>query len=130
MPWEDACQLPGSRQLGLGRRLLDRYPWWQFQAHPEWVEPHQTKENRMSAYAAGIQGVVWVIFFPAATSWVAWRGELTIRGLGEGLEYRAFYWDPKPGQQHDLGRVAGDAQGDWLLPKPPVFQDWIVVLET
>lgn len=127
--WEDACQLPGSRQLGLGRRLLERYSWWQFQVHPDWVEPHHTKEDRISAYAAGIPGIVRVVFVPATTSWVAWRGELIVKGLEPGLSYRGFYFDPKTGQEHDLGSVAGDSEGDYVLPKPPIFQDWVVVLE-
>ena len=128
-PWEDAYQLPGSGQLGLGKRLLERHPWWQFEIHPEWVEPHQTKEGRISAYAAGIPGIVRIVFFPAATSWVAWRGEMAIRALEPGLEYHAFYWNPKTSLEHDLGMVAGDAEGDYVIPKPPVFQDWILVLE-
>ncbi len=39
-PWETAYELPGSRQLGLGKELLMRYDWWRFEPHPEWVEPH------------------------------------------------------------------------------------------
>ncbi|MFN8009759.1 MAG: DUF4038 domain-containing protein, partial [Terriglobia bacterium] len=27
-PWDEAAQLPGSRQLGLAKSLLVRYPWW------------------------------------------------------------------------------------------------------
>ena len=29
--------LPGSRQVGLGKRLLEQYTWQQFQPHPEWA---------------------------------------------------------------------------------------------
>jgi hypothetical protein len=127
--WEDAYKLPGSGQLGIGKRLLERYPWWQFQPHPEWVRPHQTKENRMAAYAAGIPEKVRVVFIPAGASWTAWRGELAIRLLETDLEYQGFYFDPKTGQHHDLGTVTGDARGEYIVPKPPVFQDWVIVLE-
>jgi hypothetical protein len=51
--WDEAYRLPGSAQLGLGKRLLERYAWWQFEPHPEWVEPHQTEGKRISCYAAG-----------------------------------------------------------------------------
>ena len=57
-PWDEAAPLPGSGQLGLAKRLLERYPWQQFQPHPEWVEPHQEPEKRMLPYAAGIPGQV------------------------------------------------------------------------
>ena len=129
IPWEDAYQLAGSGQLGIGKRLLERYPWWQFEPHPEWVQPHQTSEDRMSPYAAGIPGVVRIIFVPASASWSAWRGEMTIKGLAEELPYHGFYFDPKTGQEHDMGVVTGDERGEYLIPKPPIFQDWVIVLE-
>ena len=128
-PWEEAYQLPGSGQLGLGKRLLERYPWWQFESRPEWVEPHHNEGDRQLAYAAGIPGKVRVIFVPAEATWLAWRGEMTITRIEADVQYRAFYFNPKTGQEHDLGEVASNTEGDYLLPKPPIFQDWVVVLE-
>jgi len=129
LPWEDAYQLPGSGQLGLGKRLLERYRWWEFETHPEWVEPHQTPENRLSCYAAGIPGQVRVVYIPAMTAWAAWRGQLAVKGLETGASYRATLFDPKTGGEHDLGRAVGNENGDWFAPKPPVFQDYVLVLE-
>jgi hypothetical protein len=37
IPWNEAMALPGSRQLGLGKKLLEQFPWQRFQPHPEWV---------------------------------------------------------------------------------------------
>jgi hypothetical protein len=34
-PWEEACKLPGSRELDLGKKLLESYRWWMFEPHPE-----------------------------------------------------------------------------------------------
>jgi len=128
-PWEDAYQLPGSGQLGLAKRLLERYPWWQFEVRPEWVEPHQTKENRRLPYAAGIPGRVRVVFVPAEAVWSIWRGGMAIKGIEAGSQYHAFYFNPKNGKEHDLGIAKANAKGDYILPKPPIFQDWVVVLE-
>lgn len=125
-PWDEAARLPGSGQLGLAKRLLERYPWAQFEPHPEWVEPHQAAGNRMLPYAAGIPGQVRVIYIPAEASWVAWRGAMAIKGLEEGATYRAFYFDPTNGAEHPLGEATGGA--DYIVPKPPVFQDWVLVL--
>ena len=41
-PWHVAMHFPGSAELGLGKKLLEEYPWWRFEPHPEWVEPHST----------------------------------------------------------------------------------------
>jgi Protein of unknown function (DUF4038)/Domain of unknown function (DUF5060) len=42
MTWEEGMNLPGSYQIGLGAKLLQRYPWWQFEPHPEWITPRGT----------------------------------------------------------------------------------------
>jgi len=128
-PWDDAYRLPGSGQIGLAKRLLERYEWWRFETHHEWIEPCQTRENRVGPYAAGIPGQVRVIYSPAASIWAAWSGKMLVKGLEPGQQYRACFFDPKTGVEHDLGIVSGDAEGNYKVPKPPVFQDYAIVLE-
>ncbi len=127
IPWDQAYRLPGSGQVGIGKRLLERFRWWEFTPHPEWAEPHQSAERRGACYAAGIPGQVRLIFIPAETCWAAWSGNLMVKGLEKA--HTAFYFDPKTGREYPLGQAQPDAQGDWPAPKPPVFQDWVLVLE-
>jgi hypothetical protein len=42
LTWEEGMDLPGAYQIGLGARLLQQHPWWQFAPHPEWVGPRGT----------------------------------------------------------------------------------------
>ncbi len=63
-PWDDAMQLPGSAQVGLGAGLLQRHAWWEFEPHQEWVSPSADDSNYSACYAAGIPGRVRVIFIP------------------------------------------------------------------
>jgi hypothetical protein len=37
IPWNEAMNLPGSRQLGLGKKLFERFNWQKFAPHPEWA---------------------------------------------------------------------------------------------
>jgi len=37
IPWNEAMHLPGSQQVGLGKKLLEQYPWQRFEPHPEWA---------------------------------------------------------------------------------------------
>jgi hypothetical protein len=37
IPWDEAMNLPGSRQVGLGKKLFEQYRWWEFEPHPEWA---------------------------------------------------------------------------------------------
>lgn len=130
-PWEDAYQLPGSAHVGVGKRILERYPWWQFTPHPEWVDPHWTTERYFGAYAAGIPQKVRVIYFPG--SWF-FAGKVT--GIEPDVSYTAALINPVNGDEIDLGAVVPDAQGVYELPLNkgmgnvmPIFQDWVLVLE-
>jgi hypothetical protein len=124
-PWDAASQLPGSRQVGLAKQLLTRYEWWRMGPHPEWVEPHATQENWGAPCAAGIPGKLRVIFLPSGV----WS--IRVKSLEAGVSYRAFLFNPVDGQEVPLGAAGADEAGEWTppLPRPPVYQDWVVVLE-
>lgn len=138
--WEEACRLPGSAQLGLARRLLERYPWRQFEPHPEWVEPGWTPELQNLPFtsgrhdiplAAGIPGKVRVIYQPLGTTLKM------VKGMETGARYKARLFNPVSGAQQDAGAVEADAAGNWIPRLPglpdwfpfPVYQDWVLILE-
>ncbi|MBI3909443.1 MAG: DUF4038 domain-containing protein [Armatimonadetes bacterium] len=123
-PWEEAYQLPGSGQLGIARRLLERYAWWRFEPHPEWAAPRWSEQNYVAPYAAGIPGEVRILFLPTYTS------RVTVTGIERDVHYHAFLFNPINGREHDLGAVAPDEEGNWQLGgRLPIFQDWVLVLE-
>jgi hypothetical protein len=129
-PWSEAICLPGSYQLGLGKRLLERYEWWRFEPHPEWVDPHWTEGDYMRAYAAGIPGQLRVVFWPST-----FRSGL-IKGIEPDVSYRALLFNPVNGEELSLGAVVPDENGDWALPigngdwrVMPLYQDWVLVME-
>ena len=78
-PWDEAMQLLGSHDLGIAKRLFERYPWWEFQPHPEWVEGKEMRlgfyapehDFYFTPYAAGIPRRVRVI---AQASWAHTKG--------------------------------------------------------
>jgi len=121
-PWETASQLPGSAQLGIAKRLFMRYEWWRFEAHPEWVEPHWTREDYVQAYAAGIPGHVRILFFPGWSS-------PGVKHLEKGVNYKAFFFNPANEREYPLPRVQSDDEGTWKPSPPPIFQDWVLVME-
>lgn len=126
-PWQEAAQLPGSTQVGLGKRLLDKYRWWEFAPQPEWVERHANENNRIAPYAAGIPGQVRVIFLSyfGGSAW----GEIVVRQLEPDVTYRAYYFDPVTGTEYDQGIVVADSQGQWKSGRTTLLQDWVLVLE-
>ncbi len=93
--WKEGMQFAGSTQLGYGKRLLERYPWAQFEVHPEWTDP--------DSFAAGIPGQVRFIYTPNRGVY-NWKG-LQVKGLEADIPYRAFYFDPVRGTYDDLGTI-------------------------
>ncbi len=122
-------RLPGSAHVSLGKRLLERYPWWRFEPHHEWIEPHWTTRNWLGPYAAGIPGEVRVVYFPWSTA-AAWlrEGAFTLKGLEPDVAYRSFFFDPTSGREHPCDLVP-DSTGDASVSHPPIMQDWVLVLE-
>ncbi|MBO9608414.1 MAG: DUF4038 domain-containing protein [Paenibacillaceae bacterium] len=124
--WREAAELPGSKQVGLGKKLLERYDWWTFEPHPEWLPPAQDDAAIVAKpLAAGIPGKVRLIYMPFL---LAFSG-VEIREIEPDVPYRAFFYDPSKGTELDLGRVAPDADGKWATGITKVFQDWVLVLE-
>lgn len=126
--WKEAMNLPGSQHLGLGKCLLERYPWWKFQSHPEWVEPHADRDNRRSVYAAGIPGEVKLFYLPAN---FAFGPRFTVRDIEKNVKYRAYLYDPTTGDEYDYGDVAAAEDGTWKMACTflPVYIDFVLVLE-
>jgi len=93
--WKEGMNYPGSTQLGLGKKLLEQFPWARFEPHPEWTEP--------GSFAAGIPGEVRFIYMPKRGVY-NWTGPV-VRNLERGAPYHAFYFDPVSARRFDLGRV-------------------------
>jgi hypothetical protein len=127
--WDTAAQLPGATQVALGKRLLERYPWWRFAPHPEWYPVHAGPENYFRPYAAGIPCEVRVFYFPSETALLWLSGGLFLQQLEANLTYRAFWVNPVTGQEYPCGPVEANSDGNWTPPHPPIFQDWLLVLD-
>ncbi len=116
--WKEGMQFPGSSQLGIGKRLLERYPWSRFQPHPEWVEE--------GCFAAGIPGEVRIVYMPKRKIY-DWSGP-KVKNLEPGAPWHVFYFDPTSGRTLDQGMVSASHFFDFQKPVPSP-QDWVLVCE-
>ncbi|MEI7899636.1 MAG: DUF4038 domain-containing protein [bacterium] len=115
--WKEGMSYPGSAQLGLGKKLLEQYPWARFEPHPEWAP---------GCFAAGIPGGMRVIYLPRRNIY-NWGGFI-VNNLDPGLPYTAFYFDPATGRRFDQGIVTTPS-GSWNTPNVPSPQDWVLVMQ-
>jgi len=129
IPWEEVYRLPGSTQLGLAKGLLQRYAWWRFEPHQEWVKPAGGPQNLNAPFAAGIPGEVRVIYFYYPT-YQKPAEQNQVLNIEPGIRYKAFFWRPRDGEEYDLGIIKPDASGTWEIPIQPTLEDWVVVIES
>jgi hypothetical protein len=92
--WKEGMNALGSTQLGIGKRLLEKYPWSRFEPHPEWVQ---------GCFAAGIPGEVRFVYLPRRGVY-NWSG-FVVRQLDRDVPYHAFYFNPTNGKRYDLGTL-------------------------
>jgi hypothetical protein len=125
--WEETMHLPGSRQLGLSKRFLERYPWHQFEPVAQGATP---RTDRISPFVAGIPGRVWMLYLAGeALDGRFWGLIGQDIGIEPGVAYHAFFFNPRDGRELDLGQVVPGEDGRWPVPEKPTREDMILVLE-
>jgi hypothetical protein len=124
--WREGMSYPGSTQIGLGKKLLEKYRWARFETHAEWVEE--------GCFAAGIPGEVRIIYMPRRNIY-NWSGR-TVKGLDPTVDWHAYYFDPATGRKFDQGTIKASAKAGDRAAVPVEFnrsvpspQDWVLVLE-
>jgi hypothetical protein len=124
--WKEGMNYPGATQIGIGKKLLEQYPWWRFEPHPEWVEA--------DSFAAGIPGEVRFIYLPRRNVY-NWNGP-TVKNLEPDIDWHAYYFDPATGRKFDQGLIKAFAKAGDKTAAPVNFkknvpspQDWVLVLE-
>ena len=123
-PWNVAMNYPGSGQVGRSKQLLERYPFWKLEPHPEWLDAKKPGNEDLPPFAAGIPGELRLIY-----AWQSFARNLVIRKIESGIRYRAFWFDPVSGNRAPIGAVEASAEGDWRPPVMPGVWDHVLVME-
>lgn len=122
-PWEEAMNLPGSRQVGLGGKFFARFPWWELQRQPDWYDESKKENDAYGVVVAGIPRKLRIAYAP-----MCWNPP-TIKAIETDLQYSAYYFDPITGSEIALGPIKPDENGNWTPPFPPEVHDWVIVLQ-
>lgn len=127
IPWEEAAHLPGSKHIGLAKQLLVRFEWWKMAPHPEWISPKQDPLNIKTPRIAGIPEKLRIVYFYGPLyPWDQLKYKLL--SLESHIAYKAFFWDPRTGDEIALGMITANEKGEWDIPPLPTFDDWILIL--
>jgi hypothetical protein len=87
--------------------------------------------NFLTGFAAGISRKVWVMYLASDSMDSKFQGftRKSFR-IEPETHYHAYFFDPRTGQDIELGTVQPDAEGWWKIPAKPSREDWVLVLET
>jgi len=128
LAWDDAMRLPGSEQMGFGRRFFESLPWTELTPMPPsvaWGEPAPggAKEDPLFApQGCGIADRIRVAYVIAPRS-------IVLRNLRAAARYRLTCFDPVKGERTPHGEVGADAQGALRVDPPKGDHDWVCLLE-
>lgn len=120
--WKEGMNYPGSMQIGLGKKLMEQYPWSRFETHPEWVEE--------GGFAAGIPGEVRIIYLPRRNIY-NWNGP-AVMNLDPSVDWHVYYFDPATGRRFDQGTIKASnkaAKSVEFKKNVPSPQDWVLVFD-
>jgi hypothetical protein len=123
-PWDVAMHYPGSAQVGLSKQLLERYPFWKIEPHPDWLDGKKPGSEDLPPFAGGIPGQVRFIY-----TWHSFARNLVVHRLEPGVRYRAFWFDPVSGGRTTIETVDITADGDWRPNGTPGVWDYVLVME-
>jgi hypothetical protein len=122
--WEEAIHWPGAAQVSVGKQIMEKFEWWRFEPHQEWVSPTEERDERsLVAAAAGIPGEARLFYF-------AKKGSHKLQKLEPNVKYAATFISPIDGREYPVEKpIQGDAQGICDAPRGPLNQDWVLVLK-
>jgi hypothetical protein len=125
-PWEDAYRLPGAEHVAVGKRILERFEWWRFEPHAEWIEPAAGPDNWVGNFSVGIPGSLRMFYLPFGIT--PWGPPTLVKGLERERSWQATAIDPKTGEESPLGQVKPDDNDNWQVPQLKIMQDWVLIL--
>jgi hypothetical protein len=131
IPWTEACNLPGAKQISLGKRFLERFEWWKLSPCSDCVavgsEAGARKQVATIPFCAAIGDSHRFLYLSRPLGPQSFP--IVMKNLSAGSSYTAFYFDPVSGDEYRIGSVRADDKGRWSLPLPPIMQDWVLALE-
>jgi hypothetical protein len=135
IPWNEAMNLPGSRQVGLGKKLFEKYEWQKFVPHPEWAMysngPDWKPVPKNGPYATGISDTVRIIYVPESRlAGSPVPRPIILLQLDPNAKYRAQAFDPTTGKLSELASIPiNNKSFPASKPKTIESDDWVIVIE-
>jgi hypothetical protein len=122
--WREAAQLPGAAQLGLAKRLLSAWRWWELEPQPEAITPRWGPGHETWPLLAIVGGRDRLAYLPVCGKPYA----ATLHHLPANVIFAASWFNPRTGQEIEITPQLRVVAGDWTAPPQPDALDWVLAL--
>lgn len=124
IPWHVAIDGEGGYQMGIMRRIYEKYGFPKLLPHQEQeVNTANPFDVRAPLTTATEDATCWLLYYTENIS--SWRRAL-LHGFNNG-SYAGVWVDPRTGEERSAGTYVPES-GTLLAPKRPTPEDWILVL--
>ena len=128
MPWTDALEQPGARQMQYGRQLMESRPMLTRVPDDSIVVPHRVETAIPGAgryrYAAtrDVDGTYAMVYAPTGRPFAVRMDVI------DGPEAVARWYDPRTGATERIDTLKGSGERTFTPPEPADL-DWVLVLD-
>lgn len=120
--WDEAMNLPGSRQVAAGKAWIMKLDWQTFEPHFSWVVWADTPApSEVPPCAIGRTGGQRLFYMLRCKP-------VIFRQLEPRREYRVTHFDPEEGVESAGGTLTADQRGEARLDPPAHGHDWAVAI--
>ena len=129
MPWQEALEQPGARQMQHGRRLIESRPFLTRIPADDVIIPAAIPtavpgEGRYKFVATrDLNGSYAMIYVP-----VSRRFSVRLERIS-GEKVRAWWFNPRDGKATSAGEFPNSGAREFLPPNPDDDLDWVLVLD-
>jgi hypothetical protein len=142
--WEEAIGWLGAKQVGIGRRILERVRWWELRPAPQALARHAGPEDWLRPFAAALPDGSFVVYLPGqgimTPTWdelMGGDGVPVLTDLQPGTTYRATFVNPRDGSEQAPMRFLAEEPRrplfglvpDAPLVDKPTMEDWVLFVQ-
>lgn len=129
MPWQDALQQPGARQMKYGRFLMESRPFLSRIPDDTVIVPDEYpsavpgKGRYRFMATRDSEGSFAMVYAPVGRAFSVQMDKVS------GGTVRAWWYDPRNGEALLIGEYPAQGQREFLTPTPGEDLDWVLVLD-
>lgn len=121
LPWHEALDLPGARQMTYVRRLMESRPMLERVPDQSLVEENNNgPANRVQATRGKDYAFIYV---STGTPVTVHAGKIT------GKEFSAHWYDPRKGEATKIGNFPNEGKHQFKAPTSGYGKDWVLILD-